>query len=372
MSGPHREPAPRRDRRRGPERRVRSAWRSGAGPGLRLASSIFGLAADLRNLAYESGFAAPRPSPVPVLSVGGLTVGGSGKTPLAASAAGSLLSRGVPTAVVSRGFDDELEVHRRLNPGAVVTGAPERARAVDAAVARGARVAVLDDGFQHRRLGRDLEWTVVRAEDAGRRAWERLPAGPARDRWGELARSDAVILTCRDPSPGSGLAGLMGCLRLQFPAAAVAACRIRSTGLEAVNAAAAARPEAAPRVAFASVMHGEEFLDRQAASRPGLEHTYLFPDHHHIEEETVAEMARAAGEDGMMGTLKDVVKVAGRLDPRIPLWYVSEEVAWAEGSRRLSAQLDHLAWLGGGSGGGHPDGPRFGDDRDDAGDPEDG
>lgn len=370
MSGPRRDPALRQDRRPGPERRVRSAWRSGAGPGLRLASSIFGFAADLRNLAYESGFAAPRRSAVPVLSVGGLTVGGSGKTPVAASAAGSLLSRGVRTAVVSRGFDDELAVHRRLNPGAMVTGAPERARAVDAAAARGARVAVLDDGFQHRRLGRDLEWTVVRAEDAaGARGWERLPAGPARDRWGELARSDAVILTCRDPSAANGLTELTERLRLQFPAAAVAACRIRSAGLEAANPAAATRPEAAPRVAFASVMHGEEFLDRQAASRPGLERTYLFPDHHHIEEETIAEMARAAGEDGIMGTLKDVVKVTGRLDPRIPLWYVSEEVAWVGGSRRLSAQLDHLAWLGGGSGAGLPEEPGFGDEADD---PEDG
>jgi tetraacyldisaccharide 4'-kinase len=266
--------------------------------------------------------------------------------------------------VVSRGFDDELEVHRRLNPGAMVIGAPERARAVEAAAARGARAAVLDDGFQHRRLARDLEWTVVRVEDAGRWGWERLPAGPARDRWSELARSDAVILTYRDQSAGDGLPRLMERLRLQFPAAAVAACRIRHAGLEAVNAAAAARSEAAPRVAFASVMHGEEFLDRQVAARPGLEGTYLFPDHHHMEEETIAEMARAAKDGGLMGTLKDVVKVAGRLDPAIPLWYVSEEVVWGAGSGRLSAQLDHLAWLGGGqrgsAGGGREGERRFG------------
>lgn len=336
----------REDRRSASERRVRAAWRRGPGPGLRLGSLIFGLAADLRNLAYESGIAAPARGALPVLSVGGLTVGGSGKTPVAASAAAALLGRGVPTAVVTRGFADEMAVHRWLNPGAPVAGAPERRLAVAAAADAGARVAVLDDGFQHRRLARDLEWTVLSRAEAGRRGWSRLPAGPARDRWGELARCDAVIVTHRRGTAGPEAEGLLRRLRRQFPGPVVASCRFRPGGLRPANRAAEAT-EPTPRVAFASVMGGEEFLDRQAEERPGVERTYLFPDHHVMDEETVAEMARTAGPRGLVGTLKDAVKVVGRLDPEVPLWYASEEVVWSAGARGLSMQLDHLARLTG-------------------------
>lgn len=336
----------REDRRSASERRVRAAWRRGPGPGLRLGSLAFGLAADLRNLAYECGVAAPRRGSLPVLSVGGLTVGGSGKTPVAASAAAGLLGRGVPTAVVTRGFADEMAVHRKLNPGALVAGAPDRRRAVAAAADAGARAAVLDDGFQHRRLARDLEWTVLSRTEARRPGWSRLPAGPARDRWGELARCDAVIVTHRRGRAGPEAEGLLRRLRRQFPAPVVASCRFRAGGLRPANEAAE-ETEASPRVAFASVMGGEEFLDRQAEERPGVERTVLFPDHHVMEEETVAEMARAAGSRGLVGTLKDVVKIAGRLDPEVPLWYASEEVVWSAGARGLSRQLDHLAQLTG-------------------------
>lgn len=340
----------RHDLRSGSERRVRAAWMEGPGPLLRLAASLFGLASDLRHLAYESGFASSRRAEIPVLSVGGLTVGGSGKTPVAAAAAAGLLSRGIRPGVVSRGFSDELAVHRRLNPGALVMGAPDRLRAVEGAAERGAEIAILDDGFQHRRLARDLDWVVVSTEDARRCRWRRLPAGPARDRWGELARSDAVILTHRDGRMQPPPAGWLDRLRYQFPATAVVGCRFRWAGLRPANEAAAETGDPSPRVAFASVMRGGEFLTRLRETHPNLDREYLFPDHHSIDDGTLEEMTRAAGRAGILGTLKDAVKIADRLDPAIPLWYVAEEAVWSDEAGELASQLDVLSVLAVGRG----------------------
>lgn len=332
----------RHDRRRESERRVRAAWREGPGPGLRLAGLLFGAASDLRNLAYESGLASAARPLLPLLSVGGLTVGGSGKTPVCGAAAGALLERGVRPAVVTRGFTDELAVHRRINPRAVVLGAPDRLAAVEEAAGRGAAVAVLDDGFQHRRVARDLEWVVVSAGDLHRHPWRRLPAGPARDRWGELARADAIVVTSRPPA-AAGDRGVRRRIARQFPAAVVASCEIRPTGLRPANRAAREAGDAAPSVAFASVMRGREFLSRLGREHPEIRDEYLFPDHHTIDDETLAEMRRSAAGGGLVGTLKDAVKLVDRLDPAVPLWYAAEEVRWAAGGRALAVQLDRLA-----------------------------
>lgn len=330
------------DRRSESEQRVRAAWREGPGHGLRLAGLLFGAAADLRNLAYESGLASATSPALPILSVGGLTVGGSGKTPVCAAAAGALLERGVRPAVVTRGFADELAVHRRLNPGAVVLGAPDRVAAVEEAAGRGAGVAVLDDGFQHRRVRRDLEWVVVSSADLDRRRWLRLPAGPARDRWGELGRADAIIVTSR-AAADAGDRDRRRRIAGQFPGAAVASCEIRPTGLRPANEAAREAAEALPHVAFASVMRGGEFLSRLGQEHPEIRDEYLFPDHHTIDDETLAEMRRSASGGGLVGTLKDAVKLTDRRDPDVPLWYAAEEVHWTAGAESLSAQLDCLS-----------------------------
>lgn len=340
----------RTDLRGAPERWIRGAWSGRAPALLRAAGALFGFAAGLRSLAFEAGLAAGQRTGVPVLSVGSLAVGGSGKTPLAAAAARWCRAAGASPAVVTPGFADEVAVHRSLNPSVPALGRRDRAAAVRRACRGGADVVILDDGFQHRRLARDLDWVAVDERRLERGGWRLLPAGPGREPWRSLARADAVVLTRRVRRSGAGKAptgrgtGCVEGLRGQFPAAAVARCELRAGPLLPVNAAAAGAGRPRPRVAFASIMKGEDFLEALRGRRPELEREYLFTDHHPVPDARLEEMIRSAGEGGMVGTRKDVVKVAERVAERTPLWCASEELAWTHGASRLRRQA---AGLGG-------------------------
>jgi tetraacyldisaccharide-1-P 4'-kinase len=126
---------------------------------------VFAGVSGLRTLLYDAGWVKGTLPPVPVVSVGNLTVGGTGKTPVSAWIARWLRDHGGHPAIVMRGYgDDEPAVHRLLNPDVDVIVAPDRARGVEEAVRRGADIAVLDDGFQHRQLRRDVDIVLISAD----------------------------------------------------------------------------------------------------------------------------------------------------------------------------------------------------------------
>src|SRR5437879_11116618 len=119
--------------------------------------------------------------PLPTIAVGNLSVGGTGKTPLAAWIAGYCAARGRTPGILLRGYGgDEPLVHRRLVPQAVVVANPDRGAGAAAAQAQGARVLVLDDAYQLLGVGLDLNIAVVSAESATASAWP-SPAGPWRE-----------------------------------------------------------------------------------------------------------------------------------------------------------------------------------------------
>ena len=184
---------------------VRTAWTERPGAGLRLASGGFAAAAVARNLLYDCGVVAARQAPVPVISVGGLTVGGSGKTPITADIAARLSEAGVPTAILTHGFADEMDVHRRLSPSSPVYGGRDRLALAREAAAQGAHLLVLDSGFQYRRMQRDLDILTVDEATIGRQIGL-LPAGPYREGLRSVARADLVVTVRRslpDPPDGS-------------------------------------------------------------------------------------------------------------------------------------------------------------------------
>ena len=140
----------------------------------------YGAAMRARHGLYDSG-ALPSASPeLPVLSIGNLTVGGTGKTPVAAWVAGQLRSRSRP-AILLRGYGgDEVHVHARLNPGIPVIANADRVAGVRQALAQGADVVVADDAFQHRQLRRTADVVLVSVEQM-LRPRRLLPAGPWRE-----------------------------------------------------------------------------------------------------------------------------------------------------------------------------------------------
>jgi tetraacyldisaccharide 4'-kinase len=169
----------------------------------------------LRHLLYRLGVLRPVRAGVPVVVVGNLTVGGTGKTPFAAWLAQELARRGRCVGVVLRGYGgrsiaqpvvvttasdpaavgDEALLHALRKPQVVVAGA-DRVAAARLAVEEGADIIVCDDGLQHLRLARDVEIAVVGAE-RGLGNGMLLPAGPLREPAARLARVHAVVLTDR-------------------------------------------------------------------------------------------------------------------------------------------------------------------------------
>ncbi|MFW6192758.1 MAG: tetraacyldisaccharide 4'-kinase [Gemmatimonadota bacterium] len=309
---------------------MRAAWRRDPGSGLRAASALFGAATHLRNFAYDVGLIEPREPPLPVVSVGGLTVGGSGKTPLTAELAGSAALRGLEPAILTHGFADELEVHAHLVPNAVVMGHPERHRAAGEAHRAGATIAYLDDGFQHRRLARDVDVVAADVDDLRRCNRLHLPAGPYRELWSAVGRADAVVFVrrMRTGRPDELLEFSRRCL----PGHVLTSCRLRPGGVEPFSEGARRvlekGDEPDPATAVASVMKPEIFLDQVATLGFRPSESYLLPDHGRLPDTLLAALDEGGGGGGVIGTLKDVVKLRSALAPATPLWCLKDELVW--------------------------------------------
>ncbi len=148
-----------------------------------------------RRFAYGRGWFSTVRVPVPVVSIGNLTVGGSGKTPLVILLCQQFSSHRV--AILARGYaarvgewSDELRVIRRHLPQAMLYQGADRVKLALQAVQDGAELIVLDDAFQHLRLKRDWDLVLVRPEDAQDRV---LPSGALREPFSALTKADVVF-----------------------------------------------------------------------------------------------------------------------------------------------------------------------------------
>lgn len=160
------------------------------------AELLFRLGAGIRGAWYRG--ARERATPIPVVSVGNLTVGGTGKTPVVRWLGDWFRRAGARTAVVTRGYgSDELALYRRWFGSEAVFSGRNRVESVRAAGDLGFSVALVDDGFQHRRLGRAVDILLVAAEDPVRA--HVLPRGPYREPPSAAKRATHILLTRRGP-----------------------------------------------------------------------------------------------------------------------------------------------------------------------------
>lgn len=297
----------------------------------------YGLAVAARNAAYERCLLRVTRAPVPVISVGNLTLGGTGKTPLVAWVARVLERGGRRPAVVSRGYradrgaqSDEAAELAILLPGVPHVADRDRIAAARAAAERGADVVVLDDGFQHRRLARDLDIVAVDATDpfgAGRL----FPRGLLREPLAGIARARAVVLT--------RAAGIDSARRADIRAALDRAGGDRAAWVESAH-----RPVHL-RSALGEVRPLDELRGRRVAAFAGIGNpaafrgTLLglgadladfrgFPDHHPYSAADLRgleEWVHRLGADLVVTTLKDLVKA--RVDKIGPAPLVALEIA---------------------------------------------
>lgn len=175
-----------------------------------LFASFFRLLVGVRDFFWRKGFLKARKIPVTIISVGNITVGGTGKTPFVKWLVRALHSRGKKIAVLTRGYqkmgedlsDEVLELRHAL-PDVPVWMGKDRVKLAEKALSENMDLVVLDDGFQYRKLHRDLDIVLVDATNPFGNG-KMLPRGILREGPASLRRADVLVLTRTDGEDGKG------------------------------------------------------------------------------------------------------------------------------------------------------------------------
>lgn len=296
-----------------------------------------------RNGLYDAGLIRTYASPVPVISIGNLTVGGTGKTPFAAYIVERLRAMGCSPAIVMRGYgDDERLLHAQLNPGVRVYAQPDRVEGITRAASDGADVVVLDDAFQHRRASRAFDIVLVSA-DQWRDDLGLLPAGPLREPLRSIRRADLIVVTSKSASTGeiSRVKSRLTAIAPEVPTACVE-FKLRDL-VDARKPERMTIPGAlsgADVLAVAGIGNPESFL-AQLRELGACVTAHLYPDHHAYNVTDVATLALAAsGHKYLVTTGKDAVKLAPLWPAKAAtLWYVSQAVQITGGEPAVTQAL---------------------------------
>ncbi len=303
--------------------------------------------ARVRASAYHAGWLTRHSLPLPSVSVGNLTVGGTGKTPVASWIAVSFAARGVTPAILLRGYGgDEGDLHRRNVPSAIVIESPDRLDAANRAMEAGAQVLVLDDAFQRLGVARDLDIVLVSAESL-QRSGRTLPAGPWREPGSALGRADLGVITRKRATPGDAAraARWMGSrLRPECPVAVAELALGGFAGLRTSTPHQLAIVRDARVLAVAGIGDPSSF----GAQLRGLDAKIdlrAFRDHHRYDAADVrALLAASRHADYVVMTGKDAVKLrqlwpAETPEPLVAALDVRWEVAGEEVERALERLL---------------------------------
>ncbi len=314
-------------------------------------SLLFRLIVSLRNFLYYNQWLPIYRATVPVISVGNLTVGGTGKTPVADVLVKQLIKRGKKVAVVSRGYGgtfngrfgrvtpagggdaltpesagDEPFLLALRNPGASVYIARKRRFGVAAAEADGADCIVLDDAFQHQAVHRDLNIVLL----DGRNPFGNgslLPAGLLREPQKALKRADLLILTHSDEmsDPVFSEQGAIHCRhRLADHLLDAEGCHLSWAQLSGRRC-----------LAFAGIARPDDFFTKLRALGCDLIETLSFADHQAYGPDELKYISACSQDiDFLLTTEKDAVKLQGAVFPKpcliVPLELHFEEVGAIE------------------------------------------
>ncbi|NIR43019.1 MAG: tetraacyldisaccharide 4'-kinase [Gemmatimonadetes bacterium] len=311
------------------------------------AAWAYGAAVAVRSWAYDTGLLKSTAAPLPSLCVGNLTVGGTGKTPLAAWFAGELRRRGLSPAIVMRGYgQDEPTVHRVLNPSVPVYVAPDRVAGVRGAAEAGQDVAVLDDAFQHRRIRPQENVAIIAAEDWHPRR-HLLPRGPWREPLSGLRRATLAVVS-RKSASAERAAEIEAELRSAAPEVPTARVHLALSRLYPYHGAEERLGPAVPLagfrcgVAVAGVARPESFWAQLEAAAVAVDERRVFPDHHRYSRDEAQALEQAAGGEPILASLKDAVKLRPLLAPESELYVPLQEPVWEASAQEIEAMLERI------------------------------
>ena len=333
-------------------------------PLLHLAAIPYGLAVRVKNLLYDRGWKRRHRLPCRVVSVGNVTAGGTGKTPVVIWVAQRLLAQGFKVAVLSRGYRRTSRASQLLvSDGRIMLTGPDEAGDEPYLIAtscRGVVVAVgadryrlgrwvldrfapdcvlLDDGFQHRSLQRDVDIVLIDASDrAGLQAL--LPVGRLREPLSAVSRASAIVLTRVDAEPD------VQAIRTLINTSAVVdvepiLVRFEADGYVDVGSGAIkTMQEAAGRraVIFSGIGNPASFRNLLIRHGVKVEGEVVYPDHYAYTQadlDRLRERARCVGADVLLTTEKDAVKITSVLNADDAMWAVRLSTEIIEGRERL-------------------------------------
>ncbi|HEV7282530.1 MAG TPA: tetraacyldisaccharide 4'-kinase [Pirellulaceae bacterium] len=326
--------------------------------GLRAASLPYAAAMRARNAAFDSGWKESIDVGVPVISVGNLTAGGTGKTPAVCRLARELRNRNVRVGLVSRGYkageqgtnDEALELEERL-PDVPHVQDPDRVAAARIAIDElASQVILLDDAFQHRRIRRD--WDIVLIDATNPFGYGALlPAGLLREPLSSLARAQTIVLSRANMIDEEAREAIRKQVERYAPAADwVEAVHQPSGWRNAEGLTESTEIASFRRVAVVSAI-GNPDAFRRTLTGLGLEvaEERIFPDHHRFTREDVASL-QAWGKQlaterigAIVCTGKDLVKLSLPALGPLPLWSLVIDFSFTRNETAIQRRLDDIA-----------------------------
>jgi len=311
---------------------------------LRALSLPYAFAVRARGAAYGSGLIPVHHPPCPVISVGNLTAGGTGKTPAVAYLARRVQEMNRFPAVLCRGYGAKTEQGlpdetASMEEGLAVYADPDRVASARRALADGADCVVLDDGFQHHRLGRDLDILLLDVLDpwGGGRV---LPAGFLRESPSAARRADAIVLTRADQVAPDDRRKIVEALRASGARAEVFLARHAPWRLEGDLAGTPSTLKGMPAFLFSGVGNPAGFRRTAEDLGVGVLGETRFADHHDYRPEDVSAVAGEAERRGakmLLTTTKDWVKVKSFPRGAMPLSSLRVRFEIFSGEERLKA-----------------------------------
>lgn len=310
----------------------------------------------MRNAAYDRGWKKVERAPVPVISIGNLTAGGTGKTPTVAMLARRLRDQDIRVAILSRGYgagldgvnDEAKELEAKL-PDVPHLQSPDRiASAKIACEELEMQVLILDDGFQHRKIHRDLDVVLLDAREPF--GFEHLlPRGLLREPLRSLRRADIVVATRVDQVDAQRLAEIRTRVQRHNPKAAWIESTHRPSQLR--NSESEVRDIEWIRdkkvVAISGIGNPESFVQTLRDSGANVLEHMTFPDHHLYtltDVQTIEKTIREKHSDceAIICTGKDLAKLNAPRIGRWPLWSLDIEITIVAGTDILDDFLKRI------------------------------
>jgi tetraacyldisaccharide 4'-kinase len=335
---------------------TRGIWPALQRFGLRAASVPYGVAVRLRNLGYQRGWQRSQRAAVPVVSVGNLTVGGTGKTPCVESVARFYRGLELRVAILSRGYgstgghnDEALVLEENLPDVPHLQGADRVELAHTAVEELESEVLVLDDGFQHRRLARDLDVVLIDATNPWGYGYL-LPRGLLREPPSGLKRAGVVVLTRCDQAGPDALERLRQQVGRLAPGVLVVETHHRPVGLVNSDGDAASLDLLRGKeiAAFCGIGNPDAFRRTLEDLGAMVSAFRAYDDHHpytHADVDDLHDWVRnLLGGAPVVTTQKDLVKLRLAHLAGHDLWAVQIDLYIATGraefERRLRAVMD--------------------------------